>query len=99
MAEPGEPGAEVPLQVWGSGMQPSKARRRDSVVLREAGPWSATVLALLRHAVHSARAEAIDAHQPRPPPAGDRLTSRTRIRPLSSRLSRAVLASLSRFRP
>ena len=49
MAEPGERGAEVPLQVWGSGVQPSKARRRDDVVLREAGPWSATVLALLRH--------------------------------------------------
>jgi hypothetical protein len=37
------------LQVWGSGAQPSKARRRADVVYREAGPWSTTVLALLRH--------------------------------------------------
>jgi hypothetical protein len=28
-----------------------------------------------------------------------KLTSRTRIRPVSSRLSRAVLVSLSRFQP
>ena len=49
MAKPADRDAEVPLQVWGSGAQPSKARRRHGVVLREAGPWSATVLALLRH--------------------------------------------------
>jgi hypothetical protein len=49
MAEPGDRGSEVPLQVWGSGMQPSKARWREGVVLGEAGPWSVTVLALLRH--------------------------------------------------
>ncbi len=30
-------------------MQPSKARRRAGVVYRGAGPWSTTVLALLRH--------------------------------------------------
>jgi len=41
--------AEIPLEVWGSGMQPSKARQRGAVVYREAGPWSPTVLALLRH--------------------------------------------------
>lgn len=41
--------AEVPLEVWGSGAQPSKARMRAGVVYREAGPWSSTVLALLRH--------------------------------------------------
>jgi Phosphotransferase enzyme family len=49
MSKPADRDAEVPLQVWGSGAQPSKARRRDGVVLRQAGPWSATVLALLRH--------------------------------------------------
>jgi Ser/Thr protein kinase RdoA (MazF antagonist) len=49
MAEPGDRGAEVPLRVWGSGAQPSKARLRDDVVYREAEPWSSTVLALLRH--------------------------------------------------
>jgi hypothetical protein len=37
------------MRVWGSGGQPSKARRRAGVVYRDAGPWSATVLALLRH--------------------------------------------------
>ena len=41
---------EVELTVEGSGTQRSKVRLRDDgVVLREAGPWSATVLALLRH--------------------------------------------------
>jgi hypothetical protein len=35
--------------VWGSGAQPSNARLRDGLVYREAGPWSPTVLALLRH--------------------------------------------------
>jgi hypothetical protein len=49
MAEPGARDAEVPLEVWGSAAQPSKARRRAGVVYREAGPWSTTVLALLRH--------------------------------------------------
>ena len=49
MAEPGDRGGELPLQVWGSGAQPSNARLRDGVVYREAGPWSPTVLALLRH--------------------------------------------------
>ena len=45
----GDDEAEVPLRVWGSAEQPSKARRRAGVVYREAGPWSAAVLALLRH--------------------------------------------------
>ena len=49
MAEPGDRAGEIPLQVWGSGAQPSNARLRDGVVYREAGPWSPTVLALLRH--------------------------------------------------
>lgn len=40
---------ETPLTAWGSGQQPSKARRRDDTVLRDSGPWSTTVLALLRH--------------------------------------------------
>ncbi len=42
-------GAESALVAWGSGQQPSKARRREDTVLRESGPWSAGVLALLRH--------------------------------------------------
>lgn len=41
--------AEVPLEVWGSGGQPSKARLQAGVVYRQAGPWSPAVLALLRH--------------------------------------------------
>jgi len=45
----GDDEGEVPLRVWGSGEQPSKARRRAGVVYREAGPWSPAVLALLRH--------------------------------------------------
>jgi Phosphotransferase enzyme family len=47
--DPGRADAEVPLEAWGSGTQPSNARRREGVVYREAGPWSSTVLALLRH--------------------------------------------------
>ncbi len=47
MGDPAD--AEVPLQVWGSGEQPSKARLRGRAVYREAGPWSRTVLAFLRH--------------------------------------------------
>ena len=49
MGDPGDLGAEIPLEVWGSGEQPSKARRRAGIVYREAGPWSSAVLALLRH--------------------------------------------------
>jgi Phosphotransferase enzyme family len=49
MADADDRAAEVPLQVWGSGAQPSSARLRDGVVYRAAGPWSSTVLALLRH--------------------------------------------------
>jgi hypothetical protein len=49
MDDPVSTDAEVPLQVWGSGTQPSRARRRADVVYREAGQWSSTVLALLRH--------------------------------------------------
>ncbi len=40
---------ESPLATWGSGTQTSRARRHGDTVLRESGPWSATVLALLRH--------------------------------------------------
>lgn len=40
---------EVPLYVAGSGLEPSKARRNDDVVLRDAGPGSPLILALLRH--------------------------------------------------
>lgn len=42
-------GDERVLQVEGSGSQQSKASLRDGVVHRRAGPWSAAVLALLRH--------------------------------------------------
>jgi hypothetical protein len=42
-------GGEVPLEIWGSGDEPSKARLAGGVVYREAGPWSPAVLALLRH--------------------------------------------------
>ena len=49
MSDPGCADGEVALGVWGSGTQPSRARRRADVVYREAGPWSGTVLALLRH--------------------------------------------------
>jgi hypothetical protein len=45
MGELGDFDAEVPLEVWGSGAQPSKARRRAGVVYREAGPWSSALLA------------------------------------------------------
>ena len=47
MAEP--VGDETELKVEGSGAQESKARRAADVVYRQAGPWSATTLALLRH--------------------------------------------------
>lgn len=40
---------EAPLTIWGSGTAASKARLRDDVVLREAGPSSLAVIALLRH--------------------------------------------------
>jgi hypothetical protein len=49
MMSPEQPGSETPLWIAGSGERDSKARRREGVVLREAGPWSATTLALLRH--------------------------------------------------
>lgn len=49
MGDPASTNPEVALEVWGSGTQPSKARRRAGVVYREAGTWSNTVLALLRH--------------------------------------------------
>lgn len=43
-------GAEQPFAVAGSGSAPTKASlRSDSVVLREPGPGSAAVMALLRH--------------------------------------------------
>lgn len=44
-----DPADEVALAVWGSGAEASKARLRDGVVLRQAGPWSPSVLGLLRH--------------------------------------------------
>jgi hypothetical protein len=40
---------EIPLVAWGSGDHPSKAGRQGDVVFRDAGPWSHTVLRLLRH--------------------------------------------------
>lgn len=40
---------DAALATWGSGTQPSKARRRGYVTVREVAPWSATVRALLRH--------------------------------------------------
>lgn len=40
---------ESALSTWGSGQEASRARRRGDTVLRKSGPWSATVLALLRH--------------------------------------------------
>jgi hypothetical protein len=42
-------GPETSLSVHGSGQRESKARLRNHIVLRQAGPWSATTLALLRH--------------------------------------------------
>jgi hypothetical protein len=42
-------GGETPLVAWGSGDHPSKAGRQADVVLRDAGPWSPTVLRLLQH--------------------------------------------------
>lgn len=41
--------SESPLTVWGAGQQESKARRQGGVVFRRPGPWSPTVIALLRH--------------------------------------------------
>jgi hypothetical protein len=46
-APPGN--GETPLVAWGSANHPSSARRSGDVVLRDAGPWSPTVLRLLRH--------------------------------------------------
>ena len=40
---------EQPLTTWGAGTQASSAARLDNVVLKDAGPWASTVLALLRH--------------------------------------------------
>jgi hypothetical protein len=40
---------ETPLVAWGSGDHPSNAGRQADVVLRDAGPWSPTVLRLLQH--------------------------------------------------
>jgi hypothetical protein len=40
---------ETPLAIWGSGAAASKARRRQDVVLHTAGPWSRSVMALLKH--------------------------------------------------
>lgn len=40
---------ELPLKVWGSGERASKARLGDGVVLRDPGPWSRSVIALLKH--------------------------------------------------
>jgi hypothetical protein len=38
-----------PLHTYGSGDVSSKARRNGPIVVRDSGPWSPTVLALLRH--------------------------------------------------
>ena len=40
---------EMPLASWGSGTAESKAHRRGKVVLHAAGPWTPSVLALLKH--------------------------------------------------
>jgi hypothetical protein len=40
---------ETPLAIWGSGAAGSKASRRQDVVLHTAGPWSRSVVALLKH--------------------------------------------------
>src|SRR5215469_13334515 len=40
---------ETPLAIWGNGAAASKARRRRDVVLHTAGPWSRSVIALLKH--------------------------------------------------
>ena len=39
----------MPLASWGSGTAGSKAHRRGKVVLHAAGPWTPSVLALLKH--------------------------------------------------
>lgn len=40
---------ETPLAIWGNGAAVSKAHRRQEVVLHAAGPWSRSVMALLKH--------------------------------------------------
>jgi len=40
---------ETPLAIWGSGAAASKAHRRQNVVLHTSGPWSRSVMALLKH--------------------------------------------------
>ncbi|GAA5141099.1 phosphotransferase [Nocardioides marinquilinus] len=42
-------GDEQRLTTWGTGAHASSAARQDDVVLKDAGPWAPTVLALLRH--------------------------------------------------
>jgi Phosphotransferase enzyme family len=54
---------ETPFVSWGGGAA-SKARRREDVVLRTAGPWSRSVMALLRHLADAGFAGA-------PRPVGD----------------------------
>jgi hypothetical protein len=44
-----EANRETPLRVVGSGSRESNARLLDGVVLRQAGPWSPTVVSVLRH--------------------------------------------------
>jgi hypothetical protein len=48
MVEPTD-GDETPLWVAGSGQRPSHASLSNDVVLRDAGPWSGSTVALLRH--------------------------------------------------
>lgn len=43
------PAGERALSTWGSGASPSGATLSDGVVLKPGGPWSAAVIALLRH--------------------------------------------------
>lgn len=40
---------ETPLANWGSGATAPRAHRSEDVVLHAAGPWSRTVMSLLRH--------------------------------------------------
>jgi hypothetical protein len=56
--------AETPLGICGPGPVASKARLRQDVVLRTSGPWSRSVMALLRHLADAGFAGA-------PRPVGD----------------------------
>lgn len=44
-----EPDAEQVLGTWGSGTRASDATRANDIVMKSSGPWTPSVLALLRH--------------------------------------------------